>query len=106
MIVAIVAQLFCARRLTLEQVRRAADVFIRCLGLPRRLAQQEYEAELARIAYHQRRQRRSESSSSQETPIMRWESILINSKASSQNPSETKSKICKVALSPEEPPPV
>ena len=70
MIVTIVAQLFCARvrpklcaseiashaeRLTLEQVRRAADVFIRCLGLPRRLAQLEYEAQLARIADHQRR---------------------------------------------------
>jgi len=65
MIVAIVAQLFCARvrhkrfaseivtdaeRLTPEQVRRAADVFIRCLGPPRRLAQQEYDAELNRIA--------------------------------------------------------
>jgi len=63
-------QLFCARvrhklcaseivtdaeRLTLEQVRRAADVVIRCLGLPHRFAQQEYEAELKRIAYHQRR---------------------------------------------------
>lgn len=70
MIVTIVAQLFCARvrhklcaseivtdaeRLTLEQVRRVADVVVRCLGLPRRLARKEYEAELARIAYHQRR---------------------------------------------------
>lgn len=70
MIVTIVTQLFCARvrhqlcpsevvtdaeRLTLEQVRRAADVFIRCIGLPRRIAEQEYEAELKRLAYHQRR---------------------------------------------------
>ena len=70
MIVTIVAQLFCARvrpqpfageivsdaeHLMLEQVRRAADVSIRCLGLPRRLAQLEYEAQLARIADHQRR---------------------------------------------------
>lgn len=44
-----------AERLTLEQVLRAVDVFIRSLGLPRRLAEQEYEAELRRIAYHQRR---------------------------------------------------
>lgn len=51
LIVTMVAQLFCARvrhqlcpseivtdaqRLTLEQVRRAADVFIRCLELPPR----------------------------------------------------------------------
>ena len=63
-------QLFCARvrhklcpsevvtdaqRLTLEQVRRVADVVIRCIGLPRRIQNVEYEAELARLAYHQRR---------------------------------------------------
>ena len=66
----IVAQLFCARvrhrlcpgeivtdaqRLTLEQVRRAADVFIRSLDLPPRLRQRQYEAELKRLCYHQRR---------------------------------------------------
>jgi len=70
LIVTIVAQLFCARvrhklcpsevvtdaqRLTLEQVRRVADVVIRCIGLPRRIQNVEYEAELARLAYHQRR---------------------------------------------------
>ena len=70
LVVTIVAQLFCARvrqrlcsseivtdaeRLTLEQVRRAADVYIRCVGLPRRIRHREYEAELARIEYHQKR---------------------------------------------------
>lgn len=70
LIVTIVTQLFCARvryqlcrsevvtdaeRLTLEQVRRAADVYIRCVGLPRRIAREEYQAELDRIHYHQRR---------------------------------------------------
>lgn len=70
MIVTIVSQLYCARvrhrlcrgevvtdaeRLTLEQVRRAADVVIRCSGLPRRFRDKEYEAELNRINYHQRR---------------------------------------------------
>ncbi len=70
LIVTIVSQLFCARvrhklcpsevvadaqRLTLEQVRRAADVVIRCSGLPWRIRDAEYEAELNRIAYHQRR---------------------------------------------------
>ncbi|MBB3206536.1 SRSO17 transposase [Rhodopirellula rubra] len=70
MIVTIVSQLFCARvrhrlcrgevvtdaeRLTLEQVRRAADVVIRCIGLPKRLRNEQYEAESRRISYHQRR---------------------------------------------------
>ncbi len=70
MIVTIVSQLFCARvrhrlcrtevvtdaeRLTLEQVRRAADVVIRCIGLPKRLRDEQYEAERLRISYHQRR---------------------------------------------------
>lgn len=70
MIVTIVSQLFCARvrhrlcrsevvtdaeRLTLEQVRRAADVVIRCIGLPRRIRDEQYEAECNRIRYHQRR---------------------------------------------------
>ncbi len=70
LIVTILTQLFCARvrhrlcpsevvaeaeRLTLEQVRRAADVFIRCTHLPRRIRWQEYKAELERIHYHQSR---------------------------------------------------
>ena len=69
MIVTIVSQLFCARvrhrlcrsevvtdaeRLTLEQVRRAADVVIRCIGLPRRIRDEQYEAERYQII-HQRR---------------------------------------------------
>ena len=68
--ITIVAQLFCARvrhrlcpkedvtdaeRLTLEQVRRAADVFIASMDLPNRLRRKRYEAELERIRYHQRR---------------------------------------------------
>jgi SRSO17 transposase len=70
LVVTILTQLFCARvrhrlcpteivteaeRLTLEQVRRAADVFIRCVHLPRRIRLREYEAELERIHYHQSR---------------------------------------------------
>lgn len=70
LIVTIVSQLFCARvrqslcrsevvteaeRLTLEQVRRAVDVVLNYCGLPRRIQQAEYAAELARIRYHQRR---------------------------------------------------
>lgn len=70
LIVTIVAQLFCARvrhrlspseivtdakRLTLEQVRRAADVFIRCRDLPPRIRHREYEAEVERMKYHQNR---------------------------------------------------
>jgi len=44
-----------AERLTLEQVRRAADVMIRCIGLPKRLRDEQHEAECVRISYHQRR---------------------------------------------------
>jgi len=63
MIVTIVSQLFCARvrhrlsaeRLTLEQVRRAADVVIRSIGLPKRIRDEQYEAERFRVSYHQRR---------------------------------------------------
>lgn len=68
--VTILSGLFCARvrqqlspstkvtsgeLLTMEQVRRAADVFLATIGLPRRLRQQSYEAELDRQRYHQRR---------------------------------------------------
>lgn len=70
LIVTIVSQLFCARvrhrwcraevvtdaeRLTLEQVRRAADVFVSSLGLPPRIRTHRYRAELERMRYHQRR---------------------------------------------------
>lgn len=70
LIVTILTQLFCARvrnrlcpsevvsdaqRLTLEQVRRAADVFLTSLDLPSRLRLQRYQAERSRIQYHQTR---------------------------------------------------
>lgn len=70
LIVTILSQLFCARvrhelcgsevvtdaeRLTLEQVRRAADVFIGSMDLPPRLRRNRYEAELERMRYHQKR---------------------------------------------------
>ena len=70
LIVTIVAQLFGARvreqmcraervrdweRLTLKQVRRAADTYIGSLDLPRRLRHQRYEAEICRIGYHRKR---------------------------------------------------
>lgn len=68
MIVTILTQLFCSRirhrlcptelvtdaeRLTLEQIRRATDVFIASMDLPRRLRQQRYRNEHQRIRYHQ-----------------------------------------------------
>lgn len=67
-IVTILAQLFCARvrhqlcrteivtsaeRLALEQVRRAADVFIASLDLPPRSRSERNRAESDRIHYHQ-----------------------------------------------------
>lgn len=68
--VTILSGLFCARvrrqlssstrvtsgeLLTLEQVRRAANVLLDTLHLPRRERQQSYAQELARQQYHQRR---------------------------------------------------
>lgn len=68
--VTILSGLFCARvrqrlspsnlvtsgeLLTLEQVRRAADVFLGAIGLPPQHRQRQYEAELQRQRYHQRR---------------------------------------------------
>lgn len=70
LITTIVAQLFCARvretftkaedvvaaaRLTLEQVRRAADVYIAAIDLPRQAKYNRYQAELDRMQYHQKR---------------------------------------------------
>ena len=70
LIVTIVAQLFCARvrqrlsrsevvteaeRLTLEQIRRAADVYVASIGLPSSSRSQRYQAELDRMEYHQKR---------------------------------------------------
>ena len=68
--VTILSQLFCARvrqqlspsmlitsgeLLTLEQVRRAANVFIETIGLPRKQRLERYEDELANQRYYQRR---------------------------------------------------
>lgn len=68
--VTILSGLFCARvrqqlspssvvtsgeLLTLEQVRRAADVFLAAIDLPPRLRRQSYEAEQDRQRYYQRR---------------------------------------------------
>lgn len=68
--VTILSQLFCARvrqqlspsedvlsgeLLTLEQVRRAANVFVAAIGLPPRCRAQLYQAEVARQTYHARR---------------------------------------------------
>lgn len=68
--VTILSGLFCARvrqqlspanlvtsgeLLTMEQVRRAADVFLDAIDLPPQHRRQKYEAELERQHYHQRR---------------------------------------------------
>lgn len=68
--ITILSQLFCARvrqqlspsedvlsgeLLTLEQVRRAANVFVESIGLPPRCREQLYQAEADRQAYHARR---------------------------------------------------
>ena len=65
--ITILTQLFCARvrhracpsesvgnaeRLTLEQVRRAANVFVATIGLPPRIRRQFYQAEHRRMVYH------------------------------------------------------
>lgn len=70
LIVTIISQLFCARvreklcpselvtdaqRLTLEQVRRAANVYLDARDLTRATRLARYEAELHRIGYHQTR---------------------------------------------------
>lgn len=68
--VTILSQLFCARvrqqltpaddvlsgeLLTLEQVRRAANVFVASIGLPPRSRKQNYQDEVDRQTYHARR---------------------------------------------------
>jgi SRSO17 transposase len=68
--ITILSQLFCARvrqqlspcedvlsgeLLTLEQVRRAANVFVASIGLPPRCRAQRYQEEVDRQAYHARR---------------------------------------------------
>ncbi len=68
--VTILSQLFCARvrqqlspsddvlsgeLLTMEQVRRAANVFVQSIGLPPRCREQLYQEEVDRQTYHARR---------------------------------------------------
>ena len=92
LIVTILSQLFCARvrhrycqsevvtdagRLTLEQVRRATDVYIRCIDLPPKARVQQYEAELARMRYHQTRNA-SASRSHQKTRLAEYDAIGID----------------------------
>lgn len=75
--VTILSQLFCARvrqqhspsedvlsgeLLTLEQVRRAANVFVGSIGLPRRSREQLYQAEVDRQTYYARRNAQASNS--------------------------------------------
>lgn len=75
--VAILSQLFCARvrqqfsptddvlsgeLLTVEQVRRAANVFVASIGLPRRCRDELYQAESARQSYDARRKAQASKS--------------------------------------------
>lgn len=92
LIVATLGQLFCARvrhrycksevvtdaeRLTLEQVRRAADVYVRSIDLPPKARQQQYQAELARMRYHQTRNAAA-SRSHQKTRLAEYEALGID----------------------------
>lgn len=75
--ITILGQLFCARvrqqhspsedvlsgeLLTLEQVRRAANVFVESIGLPPRCREQLYQAEADRQTYYARRNAQASSS--------------------------------------------
>lgn len=75
--VAILSQLFCARvrqqlspsddvlsgeLLTMEQVRRAANVFLGSIGLPPRCRKQLYQDEVARQSYYARRNAQASNS--------------------------------------------
>ena len=92
LIVTIVTQLFCARvrhryckrevvtaaeRLTLEQVRRAADVYIGCIDLPPKARHSKYQAELTRMRYHQDRNAAA-SRSHQKTRLAEYETLGID----------------------------
>ncbi|EAQ81536.1 hypothetical protein [Blastopirellula marina] len=92
LIVTILSQLFCARvrhrycksevvtdaeRLTLEQVRRAADTYVRSIGLPPKVRKQQHQAELARMQYHQRRNAAA-SRSHQKTRQAEYEALGID----------------------------
>lgn len=104
LIVTILSQLFCARvryrycqsevvtdaeRLTLEQVRSATDVYIRCIDLPPKAREKQYEAELTRMRYHQSRNA-SASRSHQKTRLAEYEALgidLLKIKSVRQKPS-------------------
>jgi SRSO17 transposase len=92
MIVTILSQLFCARvrhqrcrsevvsdaeRLTLEQVRRAADVYIASADLPPRPRTARYQAEADRIRYHQIRNATA-SVSHRKTRLIEYEAMGID----------------------------
>jgi SRSO17 transposase len=89
LIVTILSQLFCARMrhrlcrsevvtdaqlLTLEQVRRAADVYLDSIELPRSA---RYQAELDRLRYHQTRNATA-SRSHRKTRLLEYEAIGID----------------------------
>lgn len=90
--VTIVSQLFCARvrhryckrevvtaaeRLTLEQVRRAADVYVGCIDLPPKARHRQYQAEVSRMRYHQDRNAAA-SRSHQKTRLAEYEALGID----------------------------
>jgi hypothetical protein len=75
--VTILSQLFCARvrqqlspsddvlsgeLLTMEQVRRAVNVYLRSIGLPPRCRDQLYQEEIARQSYYARRNAQASNS--------------------------------------------
>jgi SRSO17 transposase len=92
LIVTILSQLFCARMrhrlcrsevvtdaqlLTLEQVRRAADVYLDSIELPRSARLARYQAELDRLRYHQTRNATA-SRSHRKTRLLEYEAIGID----------------------------
>jgi SRSO17 transposase len=101
LIVTILSQLFCSRvrhrycqseivtdaeRLTLEQVRRAADVYVRSIGLPPKSRRQHYQAEVERMDYYQRRNATA-SHSHHKTRLAEYKALGIDpSKIKSINP--------------------
>jgi hypothetical protein len=66
-----------AKRLTLEQVRRAADVYVRCVVLPPKARHAHYQAELDRMRYHQSRNAVA-SRSHQKTRLAEYEALGID----------------------------
>jgi hypothetical protein len=115
MIVTMVAQLFCARvrhrlcpsevvtdaeRLTLEQVRRAADVFINVWDCPdgsssRNTRRNSDESTIINVATPMQVITTARNGS---PPIMRWESTPKGSRASTRNRRETVDQNIKLAL--------